>query len=151
MLNVLIAFATATSGNAIAPSTLDRAVNDYDVAQQKGDGRALHRLLSDGYILVGSDGTVETKEAFIRDLTSPDYRMNPFTVLQPISRVWPGGAVKGGVALLSGTSGGHAFSACLRFVDVWMFEDGRWQVAYSQAAKEAASDCARGAPMAPKS
>jgi len=50
------------------------------------------------------------------------------------------------VALLSGTSGGHAFSACLRFADVWMFRDRRWQVAYSQAAKAADKDCRTDAP-----
>ena len=140
-MHIFFALAAAAVAHASSPSALDRAVADYDLAQQKGDEPALRRLLNDDYLLVDSSGAVETKDGFIKDLTSPDYHMNPFTVLRPISRVWPGGAVKGGVALLSGTSAGNAFSACLRFVDIWKFSDGRWQVAYSQAAKAQAADC----------
>ena len=133
--------AAATTVHAASPAALDRAVSAYDVAQEKGDARALRTLLADDYLLAGSDGTVETKEAFIKDLTTPGYHMNPFHVVRPIVRTWSDGAIEGGMALLTGTSAGHAFSACLRFVDVWMFKDDHWQVAYSQAMKAAVVYC----------
>ncbi len=131
----------AIASHPVPGTSLDRAVADYDLAQQKGDGPALRRLLADDYLLVNSGGAVETKAEYIADLTAPDFRMEPFEVLRLVSRPWSGGAVRGVVALLSGTSGGHAFSGCLRFVDVWRLAGGKWQVAYSQAAKEDAAAC----------
>ncbi|WP_242098705.1 nuclear transport factor 2 family protein [Sphingomonas sp. CROZ-RG-20F-R02-07] len=138
---VILAAAAASFSPASTASALDRAVAEYDLAQQKGDGAALRRLLSDDYLLVNSGGVVETKEDYVKDLTAPDFHMEPFEVLRPISRAWYDGAIKGGVALLSGTSGGNAFSACLRFVDVWRLDGGKWRVTYSQAAKAAPADC----------
>ena len=146
---LLFALAAAAAAQGGLPPALVQAVSNYDLAQEKGDGPALRRLLADDYLLVNSGGSVETKEDFIADLTSPDYHLDPFKVVRPVSRVWPGGAVMGGVASLRGSSGGQTFSACLRFVDVWRLNGGRWQVAYSQAAKAAGADCAGTAPSTP--
>src|SRR4051812_8727879 len=117
------------------PADLKQAVHDYDAAQVKGDGPELRRLLADDYTLVNSGGHIQNKDELIADYTSPGYKLNPFTVLEPVEKVWSDGAVMGGIATLSGTEGGKAFAVTLRFADVWAKRNGRWQVIYSQVSR----------------
>jgi len=132
ILVAAIALAAAPPGPA--PRTaLDRAVADYDAAQVHGDRRALQRLLADDYLLANSGGEVETKAQFIADLTDPGYHLDPYVVLHPVDRTWASGALRGGVARLTGTAAGKPFDVCLRFMDVWRREGSTWRVAYSQA------------------
>ncbi|MFW2850807.1 nuclear transport factor 2 family protein [Sphingomonas sp. TX0543] len=117
------------------PADLAEAVRAYDAAQVKGDRIALERLLADDYTLVNSGGAIETRAELIRDYTAPGFTLEPFTVEQPIEKVWANGAVMGGVALLRGTDSGKRYEARLRFADVWAKRDGRWQVIYTQASR----------------
>ncbi|MBW8815139.1 MAG: nuclear transport factor 2 family protein [Caulobacterales bacterium] len=135
MLSALILAAAA----AALPTDLAQAVHDYDVAQVKSDKAALERLLAPDYQLANSSGKVETKDEFIADQLAPGYKLNPFTVEAPIERVMGDVALMGGVADLSGTDGGKAFSVRLRFLDVWQKRDGRWQVVFTQAGRVPAS------------
>lgn len=120
------------------PVDLAQAVAAYDRAQIEGDGKALGRLLADDYVLVNSQLQVEDKAEFIRDCTAPGWKLQPFVVEQEIVRHWRDGAVLGGVATLQGTSEGKPFTARLRFADIWRKRDGRWQVVYTQAARDPA-------------
>lgn len=120
---------------AALPPGLAEAVRGYDEAQWRGDRAALERWLADDYLLVNSRGEVETKAQLIADYTAPGFTLNPFTVEQEVRRVWPGGAVMGGVATLTGMDGGKPYRVRLRFADVWAYRSGRWQVVYTQAAR----------------
>ena len=95
----------------------------------------LQAPLADDYTLVNSGGHIQNKDELIADYTSPGYKLNPFTVLEPVEKVWSDGAVMGGIATLSGTEGGKAFAVTLRFADVWAKRNGRWQVIYSQVSR----------------
>ena len=120
------------------PAELRQAVHDYDTAQVKGDGPELKRLLADDYTLMNSGGRVQNKGELIADYTTPGYKLDPFTVLEPIEKVWSDGAVMGGIANLTGIEGGKPFAVTLRFADVWAKRQGRWQVVYSQVSRVAA-------------
>lgn len=131
------AAALLASGAAAAalPRDLAAAEKAYDAAQLQGDRAALERLLDDDYQLVSSSGAVSGKAEFIRDITSPRYKLQPFVVEQPLEKVWPGGAVLGGVVRLRGVDRGEAFDARLRFVDIWAKRRGRWTVLYTHVSK----------------
>jgi ketosteroid isomerase-like protein len=131
MLTALILAAAA----AALPADLAQAVQDYDQAQVQSDKAALERLLAPDYQLANSGGKIETKAEFIADQLAPGYKLNPFTVEQPVERVMGDVALMGGVANLSGTDGGKAFSVRLRFLDVWQKRGGRWQVVFTQAGR----------------
>jgi hypothetical protein len=117
------------------PPDLEAAARAFDRAQAQGDRAALERLMDDGFVLVNGGGRAETKAQYIADLTDPDVREAPLSVIEPMQSVWAGGAVLGGLALLSGTDHGVRFSARIRFANVWRLEDGRWRLVYGHMIK----------------
>jgi ketosteroid isomerase-like protein len=117
------------------PADLAEAVHDYDDAQVDGNAAELRRLIADDYTLVNSSGRVQNKAELIADYTTPGYKIEPFTVLEPVHKVWNDGAVMGGLVHLKGVEGGKPFAVTLRFADVWAKRDGKWQVVYAQVAR----------------
>jgi hypothetical protein len=117
------------------PADLAQAARDYDAAQAGGDRAALERLLADDYLLVNSSGARETKAELIADFTAPGYKLEPFTVRQPVERVWRDGAVLGGLADLKGVDGGKPFAVTIAFADIWARRDGRWRVVFTQVTR----------------
>lgn len=131
---LIIAVLPASASAQPGPRDLQLAVKAYDVAQVAGDRAALERLLAPDYVLINSRGKSESKAQFIADLVSPGFKLEPFTVDEPLRRIWPGGAVFGGVTTLKGVSDGHPYQARLRFSDVWARRHGRWQVIHTLVA-----------------
>ena len=127
--------ALAASASAHVPPDLAAAVAAFDKAQSDGDRAALQRWIADDYVLVNGQGQVENKAKLIADYTAPGFDLEPFTVEQPVERVWKDGAVMGGVATIRGIASGVRFEMRLRFADVWAKRNGRWQVIYAQVAK----------------
>lgn len=127
---VCISWATAAIA-ADVPADLRKAVEDYDHAQVKADGAELRRLVADDYVLVNSSGKVQNKSELIADYLTPGYKIEPFTVLEPVEKAWGDGAVMGGLVHLKGSSEGKAFFMTLRFADIWAKRNGKWQVVYT--------------------
>ena len=125
----------AAAASAHVPPDLAAAVAAFDKAQSDGNRAELERWVADDYVLVNSSGKVESKAKLIADYTAPGFDLEPFTVEQPVEKVWKDGAVMGGVATIRGTDGGQRFEMRLRFADVWAKRNGRWQVIYAQVAK----------------
>jgi hypothetical protein len=131
MLGLLLAATVA----AHVPPDLAAAVAGYDKAQSDGNRAQLERWLADDYLLVNSSGATETKAQLIADYTAPGFDLEPFTVEQPVEKVWKDGAVMGGIATIRGTDGGKRYEMRLRFADIWAKRSGRWQVIYTQVSK----------------
>lgn len=131
----MLALFLAAAAAAHVPPDLAAAVHGYDKAQVDGDRKQLERWIADDYLLVNSSGATETKAQLIADYTAPGFDLEPFTVEQPVEKVWKDGAVMGGIATIRGTDGGQRYEMRLRFADVWAKRNGRWQVIYSQVGK----------------
>jgi ketosteroid isomerase-like protein len=129
-----------TAFAADIPKDLRKAVEDYDHAQVNADGAELRRLVADDYVLVNSNGRVQKKADLIADYLAPGYKIEPFTVLEPVEKVWNDGAVMGGLVHLKGISGGKPFAITLRFADIWAKRNGKWQVIYTHVSNPAAAD-----------
>jgi hypothetical protein len=117
------------------PPELAAAVAAYDKAQIDSNRAELERWLADDYLLMNSGGATETKAQLIADYTAPGFDLEPFTIEQPVEKVWKDGAVMGGIATIRGTDGGKRYEMRLRFADIWAKCNGRWQVIYTQVAK----------------
>jgi hypothetical protein len=128
-------FLIMAAAAASVPPDLRAAAHGYDQAQVDGNRRELERWLAEDYLLVNSSGATETKAQLIADYTAPGFDLEPFTVEQPVERVWKDGAVMGGIATLRGTDGGKRYEMRLRFADIWAKRNGRWRVIYTQVAK----------------
>ena len=135
LLTFLLLLAASPALAAPLPADLAVAAKAYDAAQIGQDRAALERLLADDYLLVNGAGRAESKAEFVKDLTDPNVRQDPFTVEQPVERVWADGAVLGGVTTFSGQDHGKPFRARIRFSDVWARRDGHWQVVYTQVSR----------------
>jgi ketosteroid isomerase-like protein len=131
--------ATAGSASAALPPDLAAAAHAYDQAQIRSDKAELERLLADDYVLQNSSGQVQDKKSFIADSVAPGFRIEPFTVEEPVEKVLGDVALLGGVATLKGTDGGKPFTARLRFMDVWAKRGGQWRVVFTQATRAPAS------------
>lgn len=135
-LALLVTLLLATTAFAAdIPADLRKAVEDYDHAQVKADGAELRRLVADDYLLVNSSGKVQNKAELIADYLAPDYKIEPYEVLQPVEKVWNDGAVMGGLVHLKGTSGSKPFAVTLRFADIWAKRNGKWQVIYTHVSQ----------------
>jgi ketosteroid isomerase-like protein len=121
--------------NDALPADLLKAAQEYDEAQLNNDGPALMRLLGEDLVLISSSGRTESKSEFIGDSTTPGFRLEPFTILEPVHKVMGDTAILGGVVQMKGTDGGKPFSLRIRFSDIWHKREGRWQVVYIQVTR----------------
>lgn len=140
-LAVAAALAAATPSLAAIPYTdlpadLAAAVEAYDHAQVNGDGAELARLVADDYVLVNGGGRRQTKAELIGDYLAPGFKLDPFTIEEPVQQVWgEDAAILGGRVDMQGTDGGQRFRVMVRFADVWAKRDGQWRVVYSQVTR----------------
>lgn len=145
MARLLIALAAAAALTAPAamaaplPADLAAAAKAFDRAQAASDRAELERLIADDYVLHNSAGQVQDKKGFIADQTAPGFRMEPFTVEEPVEAVYGDTALMGGVSTVRGVSGGQPFTVRLRFMDVWVKRDGKWRVVFAQTTRVPAS------------
>lgn len=117
------------------PPELARAAQAYEHAQIAGDRAALEELVAPDYVLVNSDGHLETRAQLIDSWTEEGFDPEPVEVRDPIIHVWIDGAALGGRVALRGRSQGAPFSVELRYLDLWRLRDGRWQVVVGQAVR----------------
>ena len=134
----LIALALAAPSVAHAaplPADLAAAAHAYDAAQVNGDRAALERLVADDYVLVNGAGQVQDKARLIADYVAPGFKLDPFTIEEPVETVLGDTALLGGRVNMTGTDGGQRFALVVRFVDAWAKRDGQWRVVYSQVTR----------------
>jgi ketosteroid isomerase-like protein len=114
------------------PIDLAKAIQDYQQAQVQNDVVTLDRLVTDDFVLVNSDSSVQNKKSFLEDFNKPGFKMEPYVLEQKVEKVWSDAAVVGGVMLLKWTQDGKQQSRKLRIVYVWAKKDGHWQTTYAQ-------------------
>lgn len=129
--------APALAQAAPLPADLAAAAHAYDAAQVNGDRAALERLVADDYVLVNGAGQVQDKARLIADYVAPGFKLDPFTVEEPVEKVQGDTALLGGKVNMTGTDGGQRFALVVRFVDAWARRDGQWRVVYSQVTRVA--------------
>ena len=137
---LLAAAALLTPGLAVAaplPADLAAAAHAYDAAQVNGDRAALERLVADDYVLVNGAGQVQDKARLIADYAAPGFKLDPFTIEEPVEKVLGDTALLGGRVNMTGVDSGQRFALVVRFVDTWARRDGQWRVIYSQVTRVA--------------
>jgi ketosteroid isomerase-like protein len=117
------------------PPDLAAALASYDRAHYQSDLPRLDSLVTDDYVLVNSDASVENKEQFLADFRLPGFKIEPYVREQSLNKVWDTGAVTAAIVHLSWTQDGAKHTRALRYADVWIKKNGRWQVTFTQVTR----------------
>ena len=126
-----IALDTRLKGDTL-PGDLAAAITEFDRAQWSADTATLARLVTDDYVLVNSDASVDRKAKYLSDFLLPGLRMEPYVIEQRIEKMTDGTAVVFGLQRLSWTQDGVRHRRTLRIVHVWTRRSGRWQATHTQ-------------------
>jgi hypothetical protein len=113
------------------PAELATAATAYDIAQMTSDRAGLERLLADDYTLANSDGKNRNKAEAVADSIVPGNKTTYISITRQVRKVWPDGAVLGGMVDAKGINHGKPYAMRARFVDVWARRGGRWQVVFT--------------------
>jgi ketosteroid isomerase-like protein len=137
---VFLVLASASGLHAAAlPQDLTQAANAYDRAQFSNDIPSLGSLVTDDFVLVNSDGSVENKQQFLADFNLPGFKIDPYRIERPIRKIWSSGAVIAGLVRLHWTQDGKSQIRDLRVAYVWQKSGGHWRVIYAQVTRVGAS------------
>jgi ketosteroid isomerase-like protein len=131
----LLVLAGASGLNSALPLDLARAADAYDRAQFSNDVTTLEDLVTDDFVLVNSNGSVENKQQFLADFNLPGFKIDPYRIEQPIYKTWSSGAVIAGLVRLHWTQAGKAQSRSLHVAYVWQKSGGHWRVVYAQVTR----------------
>ncbi len=107
----------------------------WNQAYKLGDAKSLDSLLDDAIVLINDDGSVQTKSEFLASLkassTSQDQQVVPesMTVHMHGNNV----AVATGVFQAKGAENGRHYIRRERFVDTWIYKNGKWVCVASDA------------------
>jgi ketosteroid isomerase-like protein len=124
--------ALARQGGAKIPPDLAQAWDDYNQATIRKDVAKLATLVTDDYMLVNSDSSVQDKKSYLADFRVPGFKLEPYEIEQPLQKIWGDTALTGGVFNLGWTQAGRHQRRRLRIAHVWSKKDGRWRIAYTQ-------------------
>lgn len=109
------------------------AADAFDLAQLQADRAALERYLAADFVFVRGSGKVAGREAFLAAFTTPGSTLEPFQLVDrrliPLGRDAVAATAE---VTLRGSENGERFEEHLRFADVFLWRDERWQVVYVQ-------------------
>jgi ketosteroid isomerase-like protein len=102
----------------------------WNQAYKSGDAKALDTLLADGIVLVNDDGSVQSKAEFLASVKSPGAQTgSQEQQVAPESmsvHVFGNTAIATGIFRAKGMEGGKSYVRRERFIDTWIYKDGRW-------------------------
>jgi ketosteroid isomerase-like protein len=128
----LASAAQPTHRQASVPPGLARAVHDYNEATVHKDIGKLSELVTDNYMLVNSDASVQDKPSYLADFRVPGFTLDPYQIEDPFYRVHGDTAITGWRFHLTWTQDGKRQARFLRIVHSWVKENGRWRINYTQ-------------------
>lgn len=107
----------------------------WNQAYKLGDAQSLNSLLDDSVVLINDDGSVQTKSEFLESLkaasTSQDQQVSSesMTVHMHGNNI----AVATGIFEAKGVEKGKHYLRRERFVDTWVYKNGKWVCVASNA------------------
>jgi ketosteroid isomerase-like protein len=124
----------STAGRKVdmLPPDLARSVREYNEATIGKDIGKLSELMTDDYMLVNSDASVQRKESYLADFRAPGFTLDPYQIEQPFYRVHADTAITSWRFHLSWMQDGKRQARYLHIVHSWVKQNGRWHIEYTQ-------------------
>jgi ketosteroid isomerase-like protein len=101
-------------------------------AERRGDVQALEQLVAGDYIGYDPAGRPQDRTRVARAYADGDVRITSLGQRDLQARIIGEAGLVSGVSAFRGTQGGESFDFTLRFLDVYAWRDGRWQLVASQ-------------------
>lgn len=126
---LFVSNAAAATGESAAITAVRQADQARLAAMMAGDGTALGRLMSDALTFVHSDGRMESKADYVRNMMAGDTEYAD-AVVSDVRAVEPGP----GVVVLIGAQqmrkriGSTWSNIALRYMAIWRDEGGAWRM-----------------------
>lgn len=107
----------------------------WNQAYKAGDIRALDSILDNQIVLINDDGSVQSKAEFLASVkatgnNSQEQQVSPESMNV---HVFGNTAVATGVFRAKGVEGGKSYDRRERFVDTWLYKNGKWVCVASNA------------------
>jgi ketosteroid isomerase-like protein len=100
----------------------------------QGDRRAIEAIIAPDWIVTGADGRLSSRADVMRDVFETGiHRMSAIDIDDVHVRAFGGTAVVTGRTHGRGEYGGVPYDVTIRFTDVFVHRDGRWQAVASHA------------------
>lgn len=122
---------TATGPRTPEPdlvAALARQANAWDEAIVRKDLPAIASNMAPDFRQVRSDGSLVDRDTFLRDITSPELVIDPYTVEDFEVRILGDVALLYGRTRMTGRFAGEPFASHYRYIDVYARRQGRWKV-----------------------
>jgi ketosteroid isomerase-like protein len=120
-------------------SAAEEAVRGAELARFKAmmanDFASLGKLLGDDLIYTHSNALVDTKASYVESMTSGSLKYHTIESSDMKVRVYGTTAIITAAATMAVTSKGQDATNHLRYTDVWVLRDGRWQMVGWQSTK----------------
>jgi ketosteroid isomerase-like protein len=127
----MAALAAAADKSADAVRTAEKA---WGIATVAGDEATLRQVLADDLTYTHSNGETDTKAQFISNLKTGARKYLKLNHEGMDVRTYGNTAVLTATAQVeTSQKGGAASPAHLRFIHVWMYQNGRWQLVAHQS------------------
>ena len=115
-----------------APPDLAEALEAYNRATIAKDTVSLGAIVTDDYLLINSDSSVQGKASYLADFHVPDFKIEPYHIEDPFYRVQDGAALTSGIINLAWTQDGQHQRRRLRISHFWVKLNGQWKIAFTQ-------------------
>jgi ketosteroid isomerase-like protein len=114
------------------PPDLAKAIKEYEQATFSNDVVTLGNLVTEDYMLVNSDSTVQDKQSYLADFAVPGFRLDPFVMEEPVLKIWGNTALTAGRLHLAWTQDGRRHNRQVRIAHIWANNDSHWRLTYTQ-------------------
>jgi ketosteroid isomerase-like protein len=111
---------------------------DWDAAFHRHDVAFIETILADEFIATYDNGVRADRSRELELAADRSQQIESSSLDEFIVRTYRDTAIVWFSLHLSGTSNGRSLEMILRYVDVWVFRDGRWQCVASQSTRLAA-------------
>jgi ketosteroid isomerase-like protein len=134
-LALCVLFAAAGRGADAQEHPAQRADRARFDAMIKADTAALTDLLSADLTYVHSSGVLETRDEYVEAIRSGKYKYKKVDLEDVKVRAYGDTALVSGKATIDVNSGGNDVHTVLRFLEVWVKQDGKWRMSAWQSTR----------------
>lgn len=122
----VLLFSMQESADSAVQTKIVALEKAWNQAYKMGDTRSLDSLLDDHVVLINDDGSTQTKSQFLASIKGPTAEEQQVAPESIAVHVYGTTAIATGVFHAKGVEGGKKYNRRDRFVDTWLYTNGKW-------------------------